>query len=171
MPHSIRSLAAHTVWARGALDHEPKKVRSLWRVWLPLYDVFAIGAGLSAIIYGSPMLNRIFGGEVVAVTGWGFTIVAVACLVGVAFPRLWKFEIAMKSLLIGMIVAYIYCILFLPSSAQVASSGGPNFFVACMLAFGLPLALFRLNLLADESYDRRVAARMAAILDTGEIPA
>lgn len=166
-----RRLFARTVWAPGALDHEPKKFRSLWRVWLPLYDLFAIGAGISAVAVGSPLLNRVFGEAFVDITGYGFTAVASACLIGVAFPRLWRFEVAMKSLLIGMIVAYIWCILAFPSSQQVASAGGPSYFVAFMLAFGLPLALFRLNQLADEQFDRRVIARVEAIVDTGEIAA
>lgn len=167
----MKRLLSRTVWAKGALDHEPKKFRSLWRVWLPAYDLFAIGAGVSAVVHGSTLLNRIFGEVLTDIAGWGFTAVALSCLICVSFPALWKLEMVSKSVLVGMVVAYIYCILFLPTPAQIAASGAPNYFVGFMLAFGLPLALFRLNQLADEQYERRVRARVEALIDTGEITA
>lgn len=160
----------HTVWAPGALDHEPKKFRTLWRVWLPLYDVIAITAGFFAYSHGSNLLNGIFGPLVVDIVGLGFMAVAVLCLVAVVHPKLWKLEIGAKSLLIGMVATYIWVILFLPSNQQLATSGAPSYFVACMLAFGLPLALFRLTQLGEEQYDRRVEQRVEELRhDTGEV--
>ena len=153
------SIFKYTVWAKGALDHEPKKFRLLWRVWLPVYDVIAIFAGCSAFIYGSRTLDRIFG-SLLDPLGIMFALVGFACLVGVSFPKLWKLETIAKSVLIGVVSAYTYCVLFIPSPEQLSYAEAPSYFVACMLLIGLPLPLFRLNQLAEERFDRRVQARV-----------
>ena len=147
-----------TIWKKGALDHEPKKYRSLWRVWLPLYDIIAIFAGIFAVTHGSRTLDRIFG-TFLDPLGVLFAVVALICLIGVSFPKLWKLETIGKSLLVGIISAYVYCILFIPSQEQLSYAEAPSYFVACMLLIGLPLPLFRLNQLAEEQFDRRVQAR------------
>lgn len=152
-----------TVWERGALDHEPRKFRSLWRVWLPAYDFLVILAGIFALAVGSRLLDRIFG-SFTDVLGGLFSLVGALCFLGIAYPSQWKLEWVSKCLLIGMVTAYVYCILFLPSPAQVAYSEAPNFFVATMLFVGLPLPLFRLNMLADEKFGRAVEARVQELL-------
>ena len=155
----LKAILKYTVWARGALDHEPKKFRSLWRVWLPVYNLTAMAAGVFAMTHGSRTLDRIFG-ERVDPLGFLFFSVATACLVGVSFPKLWKLETVSKCLLIGIVIAYAYCILFIPSQEQLSHAEAPALFVACMLLIGLPLPLFRLNQLAEERFDRRVQARV-----------
>ena len=160
-----QKLLRGTVWERGALDHEPKKFRSLWRIWLPLYDGIAMSAGLLAVFYGTRLLDRIFGDALTNVLGVFFFVVASLALLGVAYPRLGKLETAAKSLLIGSVIAYVYCILFLPSPEQLAQSEAPNYFVAAMLFIGLPLPMFRLNMLAEERFDRRVAMRVQELMN------
>lgn len=160
----FRRLGRATVWARGALDHEPRKYRPLKRFWLPLYDLIALMNGLLAVTFGSRLLDRIFG-DATDLVGWVFSGVAVLCLVGVSFPRLWRVEFAGKVLLIGMVVGYIYCILAFPSPEQLELREAPSFFVAGMLMFGLPLACFGLDLLTREEFDRRVRRRVREIRD------
>lgn len=157
-------LAAQTVWARGALANEPRKYRPLKRLWLPLYNVVAIVNGLLAVAFGSRILDQIFG-DAVDLVGYLFAGVAFTCLVGVAFPRLWRVEFAGKVLLIGMIVGYIVCILAFPSPQQLELKEAPSFFVSGMLVFGLPLACFGLDLLTREEFDRRVQRRVKEIRD------
>tara|TARA_R110002020_G_scaffold404912_1_gene614979 strand:+ start:18838 stop:19329 length:492 start_codon:yes stop_codon:yes gene_type:complete len=159
---SFRNVWSNTIWAKGALDHEPKKYRSLKRVWLPIYDSIAIVNGLLALWFGSSLLDRIFGGFT-DVIGVFFALVAFVCLLGVAFPALWKVEVAGKVVLIGMVLSYVLCILIYPSPQQLAAQEAPNFFVAGMLVFGLPLAIFRLDIITREEFERRVTEKVSEI--------
>ena len=159
---SLQNLWSQTIWAKGALDNEPKKYRSLKRVWLPLYDGIAIANGILALWFGSRLLDRIFG-SLTDVIGLFFSLVALVCLLGVAFPALWKIEVVGKVILIGMVLAYALCILIFPSPEQLSAQEAPNLFVAGMLIFGLPLALFRLDIITREEFERRVTKKMGEI--------
>lgn len=164
MPFLAR-IASASIWAPGALDHEPKKFRSLWRVWLPLYDILAVVAGILAALFGSQILFHVFGYVLVPILGVAFAAASFVAFLGVAFPRLWRVEVAAKCVMIGMVVGYVFCILFLPSDRQIASQGTPAFFVACMLLVGLPLVAFRLSMLSEEWFERRVEARRRELAD------
>jgi hypothetical protein len=118
-------------------------------VWLPLYDIIAIWAGLQAMLYGSTILNRLFRPDVVDAFGIVMVLVATVCLAGVAFPRLWPVEMVGKSLLVALVAGYVTTILLFSESAT------PNLFVIGMLTWGLPLSFFRLNLLGEELKERR----------------
>jgi hypothetical protein len=148
----MRRLFAASIWAPGAIPLDEWKYRNLKRVWLPVYDVVAIVAGYFAFDQGSNLLNRLFDSWFVDLFGVAMMIVAGVCLAGVAFPALWAVEMLGKVLLLGMVVSYIASILFL--SAEPFS----NSFVVAMLAWGLPLALFRLNLLGEEWKERNEEA-------------
>lgn len=152
-------LLRHTVWAKDGIQPEDWKFRDLQRIWLPLYDLVALYAGLMGMLFGSPLLQRILGGEdhygyidpIDVFTGL-FALTALFCLISVIHPRLWALEIASKFVLVGMIVGYIAAIVIFGERA----GGLPNLFVTGMLAFGLPLALFRLDVLGQEMLDRRM---------------
>ncbi|AVR57184.1 membrane protein [Microbacterium phage Rona] len=153
----IKRLHAQTVWHPDGIPSEDWKYRRLVRLWLPLYDVIAVFTGLVGLIFGSPLLNRLFSEPVTDVVTGLFVVVAVSCLVSVSFPALWRMEIASKVLLVGMVVAYIFTIL------AYGDTGIPlNLFVAGMLAFGLPLALFRLDLLGQDILERRLVEQALA---------
>lgn len=139
------------MWHPGAIPPDEWKYRNLKRVWLPLYDLIAVWAGLSAVWFGSTILNRLFTPFFVDALGWAFTGVATVCLLGVIFPRLWAFELAGKAILVSMVAGYVTAILFFSQTPE------PNLFVVGMLTWGLPLALFRLNLLGEEIKERREA--------------
>lgn len=145
----LRRLWRATIWHPAAIPPAEFKYRNLKRIWLPLYDVVAVWAGISAVVHGSALLNRLFAPMWVDVLGIVFTTVAVTCLVSVSFPRLWAVEVVGKTLLVSLISGYITTILFFSSAPQ------PQLFVVAMLAFGLPLAMFRLNLLGEEIKQRR----------------
>lgn len=147
----LRRLLRATIWHPSAIPPDEWKFRNLKRVWLPLYDVIAIFAGVQAVLFGSDLLNRIFAPVLVDVLGGVFIVVACVCLLGVSFPRLWRVEIVGKVILVGMIAGYITAIL------SFSRPPGPSLFVVGMLAFGLPLAMFRLNLLGEELKERRSA--------------
>jgi hypothetical protein len=145
----VRRLFAASIWARGSIPPDEWKYRNLKRVWLPLYDIIAIWAGLQAMLYGSTILNRLFRPDVVDAFGIVMVLVATVCLAGVAFPRLWPVEMVGKSLLVALVAGYVTTILLFSESAT------PNLFVIGMLTWGLPLSFFRLNLLGEELKERR----------------
>ena len=150
MPLRVRLWRA-SVWHPDAVPTEEWKYRNLKRVWLPIYDLVAIFAGIQAIIYGSSMLNRMFHPDLVDMLGAALTIAALISLLGVSFPRLWVIEIVGKITLVGLIAGYITTIIIF------ANPPGPSLFVVAMLAFGLPLALFGLTLLGEDIKERRAA--------------
>lgn len=150
-----------TIWSRGALPESEWKYRNLKRVWIPVYDLIAIGAGIMAVVHGSRLLDRLYGDATDAI-GLVFSAVALVCLVGVAFPRLWAVEVVGKVILVGMVIAYMSAIAISPSPEQILAREAPNWFVVWMLAFGLPLAMFRLDLLAHERLARKVRGALEA---------
>ena len=145
----MRRLLAASIWAPGAIAPDEWKYRNLKRVWLPLYDLIAILAGYFAFDRGSNILNRLFEPWLIDVLGITMMVIATICLAGVAFPRLWPIEMVGKVLLLGIVVSYIATILILSVEPFT------NLFVVAMLAWGLPLALFRLNLLGEEWKERQ----------------
>ncbi|QDF16991.1 membrane protein [Microbacterium phage TinyTimothy] len=158
----MSSLLRNTVWEKGALDGEPRKYRALVRVWLPIYDGIAIAAGIFAILFGSSLLDRIYG-DLTDVIGAVYSFVAFVCLIGVAHPHLWKVEVMAKIVLIGMLLSYVLAVLISPSPQQIAYASGPSWFVAAMLCWGVPMAGFRLTQLAVEEFERQVLRRAKEI--------
>lgn len=138
-----------TIWSPGAIPTDEWKYRNLKRVWLPTYDVVAILAGVVATVQGSPLLNRLFSELLVNMFGTGMAVIAMICLLGVIFPALWAVELVGKAILVGIVSAYATTILLFASNPQ------PNDFIVLMLAFSLPLPLFRISLLGEEIKERR----------------
>lgn len=151
-PAPLKRVWEASIWHPQSIPPSEFKYRNLKRVWLPLYDLVAVWAGINAIMFGSQLLDRLFTPAWVDMLGALFTTIAIICLVSVSFPCLWGLEIVGKVLLVGMIAGYITTIVFFSEAPQ------PQLFVVGMLAFGLPLALFRLNLLGEEVKQRRVGA-------------
>lgn len=151
----IARLAAQTVWHKNGIPAEDWKYRRLVRLWLPLYDIIAMGTGLAGLLFGSNILDSLFTARNADIVTGAFVVVATAALMCVIFPALWPAEIVAKVLLVGLITAYIFTILVYGSPGP---TGLPNLFVAGMLAFGLPLALFRLDLLGQDILERRMLA-------------
>lgn len=158
---AARRLWQATIWSRGAIPEEEWKYRNLKRVWLPIYDLIAVGAGIMAVLHGSLLLDRLYGDATDAI-GLVFSAVALVCLLGVTFPRLWAVEVVGKVVLVGMVIAYMSAIAISPSPEQIIAKEAPNWFVVWMLAFGLPLAMFRLDMLAHERLVRKVRGALGA---------
>lgn len=148
----IRALFRASIWHPAAIPPGEHKYRNLKRVWLPLYDLIAVFCGVQAFLSGSPLLNILFPPNMIDVLGVMMAAVALVCLAGVAFPRLWLVEMIGKAILVGMICAYVATIMLLSPNA------GSNLVVVGVLALGLPLAFFRLNLLGEELKERRARA-------------
>lgn len=141
-----------SIWCEDAIPPNEWKYRNLKRVWLPVYDLVAIWAGIQAVAFGSTLLNRLFPPMLVDTVGVVFTAAAVAALLGVAFPRLWAVEILGKIVLVGLVAGYVSAILLFSRTPE------PNTFIVGMLGWGLPLAMFRLHMLGEEIKERRETA-------------
>ncbi|WP_100813005.1 hypothetical protein [Microbacterium lacus] len=149
----LRAIGRASIWHSSAIPENEKKYRNLKRVWLPIYDVIAIIAGILAFVFGSRLLYRLLGPELVDTVGLVYSVVALVCLFGVAFPKLWAVEIAGKIILVGLVVGYIAAIMFYSTPAP---NEPPPWFIVAMLAWGLPMALFRLSLLGEEQVTRHL---------------
>lgn len=147
-----------SIWHPDAIPEREQKYRSLKRVWLPLYDVLAMCAGVAGVLYGSRLLDRLYGDQTDLIAGF-FAAVAAVCLAGVAFPRLWAMETVGKCILVGMVVAYAFAVIVSPSPEQLLAKEAPSWFIFTVLLLTLPLPLFRLELLATEWADRRAVER------------
>ncbi|QRI44948.1 membrane protein [Microbacterium phage LesNorah] len=153
-----------SVWNPNAYTGKERKYRSLTRVWLPVYNALLFLCGYNAARYGSQLLDRLLGDRA-DLYGYALCTIAVLCLVGVTFPKFEPIEVVAKCGMIGLFSGYIGLIWLEPSSAQLAFSGGPSWFIMSMIAVGLPLALFRLNVIAEKEFERRVAKRAQEIRD------
>lgn len=153
----IRRLWAASVWAPGVVpDDDPW--RTAKRVWLPLFDVLMMSAGIHAVVYGSLLLDRLYG-DATDLIGAVFTLVAFACLAGVVWPRMWPIEIIGKILLVSMIVGYVLGIILSPSPEQIAAKEAPNWFIVSMILGLTMLPIARLDSLIDEWVERRAKRR------------
>lgn len=159
----MRALWRASIWHPDAIPLHERKYASLKRVWLPIYDITAVWAGINAAIFGSRLLDRLYG-PVTDLVGVLFAAVALVCLAGVAFPRLWAVEIAGKAVLVGMIVAYMAAIVMSPSPEQLVTKEAPSWFIVTMLALNLWLPLFRLEMLTTEWADRRAEERRRGLV-------
>lgn len=116
-----------TVWHPINTDPEDDD-RWTVRVWLPLYDLLAIVAGLIAFWIGSPILNRLFPGWVVDGTALAFGAAGFITFLGVIFPRLWRIEITGKVVMSFLLTTFALLILTFPSV-----NGQNNSFVTVIL--------------------------------------
>lgn len=146
----LRRIGRNSIWAKGAIPVEEWKYRNFKRVVLPVYDFLVVLAGITAIVWGMPSFQEIFPGEVVDALGWLLVFVAVICLLGVSFPRLWAIEILGKALLLGIIVAYIIALFGL-----AVQGVGTREFVMAVVSMTLPIPVYRIGMLGTEIRDRR----------------
>ena len=138
-----------SIWHPDAIPPDEWKFRSLKRVWIPLYDLVAAGAGIWALFFGSPILHRLFANGVVDFAGGVFAVSALVCLAGISFPRLWRVEIIGKLILLALLGTYAVCVAIFRSNPDQSA-----LFVCFILVLAIPLPLFRLTLLGEEIKDR-----------------
>lgn len=146
----LLALWRETVWHPDAIPPDEWKFRSLKRLWLPVYDVIAVLAGIWATAFGSPILHRLFDENVIDLMGMTLTVAAAVCLLGVAFPRLWRVEIAGKVILVALLGGYAIAVMFFRANPDPSAG-----FIVFVLLLALPAPLFRLSLLGEEIKERR----------------
>lgn len=156
MRRFLRWIACNSVWHHGNIQANEHKYRNLKRLWLPMYDGFAIICGLMvAFAGGLPSLNAIFPPSVVQFLGIALATVGAASLFGTVLPRFWRWEAVGRALLVGIITSYVGALAVL----GVALPDTNRLAVTAMVALGLPLTLFRMDLIGDELRERREGVR------------
>lgn len=132
-----------TIW--HPLNTDPSD-RHRWtpRLWLPVYDLLAITLGVYAIVWGSPLLNRLFPNWLTDAAGVAMTVGAVGCLIGVCFPRLGLVELAGKLVLVFLLGAYAGTV------ATLSHADEPNGFVVIVLVMALWVLLPRVTVLFEQ---------------------
>lgn len=92
------------------------------RVWLPLYDLLAVLAGVIAYQIGSPFLNRLFPDWIVDAAALVFMFSGAITLVGVCFPALWRAEVAGKIGMSFLLTSYAFLVLAFPSGGGISNA-------------------------------------------------
>jgi hypothetical protein len=150
----MRALWRASIWHPDAIPPDEWKFRSMKRVWLPLYDLIVIGAGLWATAYGSPLLHRLFAEPVIDVAGMVMSVAGMVCLMGVIFPAFWTVEMVGKITVLFLLAVYGACVWFFPTRPDPASG-----FVVFILALGIIPPMIRLSVLGEELKERRAEKR------------
>ena len=150
-------VARASIWHPLAIPDDERKFRATKRVWLPLYDAIMFGAGVWAVLYGSPILARLFPGELVDAAGVALAVAAVVCFLGVAFPMLWLVEIAGKLTILGLLGSYAATVALFRINPDPSAG-----FVVFILAAALITPLERLRVLGEEIRDRWELDRVEA---------
>lgn len=139
----LARLRARTIWGDD-VDLEPRYA-SLYRLVIPLFDLVLIYTAIRAAGSPVPVFTLLTGGHVFPIV-WGalLGVAAVTCLVGIAFPPLYRVEATGKVLVVALLAVYAVAMI-------IASGDSDNRGVVSGIALlGLPLAAWRLGDLATE---------------------
>lgn len=142
----MRNPLTWTVWHEDAFTPDEWKHRSLTRLWLPLYDMFAILVGIWGAIF-TPY-DTVIQGLCIA-----FVFVAFFCFVSVIIPALHALEIATTLVLVGFLAASGASIIAFNLHGKIST-----WFIGFMILMLLPLPMYRLSLLGEEIKERRAEA-------------
>jgi hypothetical protein len=148
----LKRLFAASIWARGAVPPEEWKYRNLKRITLPFIDFMFILGGVSAARYGVPAISEFFDDSVVDMFSFALSFIAILCLLGVSFPKLWGLEALAKSALVGLMGGYVVALFMLTAVGE-----GNRGFVFTVAVVAMALPVWRLSLLGAEWQARRLS--------------
>lgn len=148
----MRKLFEMSIWAPHAIPADEWKFRNQKRVMFPVIDILFILSGISAAYYGVPAISEFFPRYVVDSGATLLSFSGLVAFLGVAFPRLWPFEIVAKSTMLGLMVGYVVALFILTSVGE-----GNRGFVLGVAMISLCPIVWRLSLLGTEWQDRHVA--------------
>ena len=149
----INRLWELTIWHPAAIDPDEWESRSLRRFWLPLFDLMLAAAGLWAFVYGSPVLHSLFSEKVIDFAGLALTFSSVVCLFGVIFPKLLKFELVGKIVLLALLGGYALAVALFRLNPDPSAG-----FVCFILVAAMILPMYRLNLIGEQIKNEREKA-------------
>ncbi|MFD5599911.1 hypothetical protein ACFWHR_07615 [Leucobacter sp. NPDC058333] len=139
-----------SIWHPDAIpEGEGKVAADVKRTLLPFYDLVLIGAALLAIRGGMPTFVIVYNDAVSGSAAWSLLGAASLCLIGVAFPRLWRLEAAAKITLTTILL--VYGVMLLGSSVTEPARG----FVGGLTIAVCLLPVSRILWLGDEYRKRK----------------
>ena len=109
----MNQLFKKTIWASDAIPAGEWKYRNLKRIMFPVIDVLLFTSGLFAVLYGIPAISEVFDRAIVNVFSTLLMISAFLAFMGVAFPYLWKTQVAAKSVILGLLTTYLGTLILL----------------------------------------------------------
>ncbi|WP_146244937.1 hypothetical protein [Curtobacterium sp. MCBD17_028] len=130
------------MWGPDAIGPDDVRVRGLLQAAFPWFDICLVLFGLGGFDSGIPALRDVFSD--VYARAWCATIavVALGCLLGVAFPeRFWRIELYGKAFLAMMLTVYAFALLW---AGAVSGDGGRAAVGFMPIAFIGPL-IWRVN--------------------------
>lgn len=151
---------ARTVWAREAIPPEEWDYRNVPRVWLPLFDLTIVVAGLVGAFTTMPSLDKIFAPWVVDIMAGFLVLTALTCFIGVVL-RMIRLEAYAKIVLVGLIGSYSIALLTL-----AAGDSPDRGFIAVLSIALLFLPFGRLQVLGSKMR-RKEEAQKDGFLDAG----
>lgn len=151
---------ARTVWAPEAIPPEEWDYRNVPRVWLPLYDLTIMLAGLVGAINTMPALDLIFDPWIVDIMAGFLVLTALLCLIGVVF-RMLRVEAYAKVALVGLIGSYSIALLTLAAGDSLG-----RVFIGVLSIALLFLPFSRLQVLGAK-LRRKEEAQKNGFLDAG----
>ena len=150
-PHAVTSIWERfkrlTVWHPINTDPEDDDKWTV-RVWLPLYDLLAVLAGVAAYTVGSVLLYRLFPETLIDSVAVLFGTLGAVTLMGVIIPNLWRLEIAGKIGMSFLLTTYAFLVLTFPANEQ------NNAFVTVILIMATWGVYPRLTKLFIQGYKR-----------------
>ena len=155
-----RRFVARTVWAPEAIPPEEWDYRNVPRVWLPLYDLTIMLAGIAGALNTMPALDLIFEPWIVDIMAGFFVFTALLCLVGVVL-RMLRVEAYAKVALVGLIGSYSITLLTLAAGDSLG-----RVFIGVLSIALLFLPFSRLQVLGAK-LRRKEEAQKNGFLDAG----
>lgn len=96
-----------TVWARSGVPAKDWRYRGIFRIVLPLTDLFFFYFGIVGWHNGIASVSDAAGNVWQTYWSAAITVTAFASLVGISFPRLWALELGARIPLVGLVAGYI----------------------------------------------------------------
>lgn len=154
-PEFLRWLWRRTIWHPDAipLDAAYIYVSPLKRIVLPAYDLVIFWLGLAGLVQGLRSVSSVLPHPGPGVFYFVLVLAGLACLIGCAFPGLWRLEIGGKILIVALLtgigITMIYAGLTFPDHTGVT--------ITPLIAGLLLPPLYRLWTLGRELSDREAA--------------
>lgn len=103
----MRNLFRKTIWYPGNLPHLSWVERKLLQIVYPILDLLMVAVGMFGWVFIVPALSEVWHNDTVDVLCILFAVVAILCLVGLAFPCLRPLELYAKDVLFLMLIGFI----------------------------------------------------------------
>ena len=147
-------IARQTIWHPDAIPaSEGDVARDVKRWVLPTIDVLLILGSILGLNGGLPAFAVVYDHTVATIASGSVLVFASACLVGVAFPRLWVLELSAKCGLAVVLLTYAFLLIGL-AAVDVGTRG----FVAGVSSALCVILIWRIVWLGREQRRRRALA-------------